>query len=195
MKGTPYKWLNVASMCDSLLPEFEVVQVKYFTAKVKQTPHDLSKNTRQQIYFRALRTDSRIELVYGAFESRVRQYPEHPWRYEDDGKVALHKVRFMQEKGSDVNLAAHMLTDAFNRQADAYIVITNDSDQETPLRLLVQQQLGLVGLLAPDKAPVQALMNLKLDLYKHIRLGALESNQFPNELVDEVGVFSKPKSW
>jgi uncharacterized LabA/DUF88 family protein len=38
------------------------------------------------------------------------------------------KIYKTEEKGSDVNLGAHLLLDAFQDQYDAAIVITGDSD-------------------------------------------------------------------
>ena len=35
-----------------------------------------------------------------------------------------------EEKGSDVNLATYLLVDAFRRDAEAFVVISNDSDPD-----------------------------------------------------------------
>jgi hypothetical protein len=39
-KGTPYRWLNIAEMCGLLLPHDQIVQIKYFMAKVNPRPTD-----------------------------------------------------------------------------------------------------------------------------------------------------------
>jgi len=38
LKGTRYKWLNPSTLCDLLLPHFDICRVKYFTALVRARP-------------------------------------------------------------------------------------------------------------------------------------------------------------
>ncbi|MBI4642067.1 MAG: NYN domain-containing protein, partial [Candidatus Tectomicrobia bacterium] len=55
LKGTPYKWLNVAELCRQLLhPKHDIQAIKYFTAYVHPRPHDPGQLVRQQTYLRAL---------------------------------------------------------------------------------------------------------------------------------------------
>ena len=42
----------------------------------------------------------------------------------------------MEEKGSDVNLGAHLLNDAWKGLFDAAVVISNDTDLVTPIRMV-----------------------------------------------------------
>ncbi|MCH7743298.1 MAG: NYN domain-containing protein [Proteobacteria bacterium] len=42
-----------------------------------------------------------------------------------DGRV---KVKHTEEKGSDVNLAVHMLDDAWRDKIDRVLIVTNDGD-------------------------------------------------------------------
>lgn len=59
------------------------------------------------------------------------------------------RVLKTEEKGSDVNLASHLVNDAHNRDFEVAIVISNDSDLVEPVRI-VTQELGLqVGILNP----------------------------------------------
>ena len=55
----------------------------------------------------------------------------------------------MEEKGSDVSLAAHLLNDAWKGLYDAAAVISNDTDLVTPIQMVAKQQaeLTFVGLL------------------------------------------------
>jgi hypothetical protein len=195
VKNTNFKWLNVAAMCDLLLPEVEVIKVKYFSAKVSAPPHDQNQPMRQSIYFRALETDSRIDLIFGHFEHRPKWLPRFPWRYKFNGKPVLKRIYYMKEKGSDVNLAAHLMRDALLNKAEAFIVVTNDSDQVLPLKLLKQETIGMLGIMVPDAAPSKELMKLGLPIMKKIREGVLEACQFPEVLKDKHGEIVKPKSW
>jgi hypothetical protein len=57
-----------------------------------------------------------------------------------------------EEKGSDVNLAAHLLRDAFLKNFEIAVLITNDSGLAEPVRI-VRYELGLpVGILNPHQA-------------------------------------------
>ena len=47
-----------------------------------------------------------------------------------------------EEKGSDVNLASHLLLDAFKHASDTAVVISNDSDLRVPIRF-AEQELGV----------------------------------------------------
>lgn len=54
-----------------------------------------------------------------------------------------------EEKGSDVNIAAHLLRDAYNHAFEVAVLITNDSDLVEPVRI-VRHELNLpVGILNP----------------------------------------------
>ena len=40
-----------------------------------------------------------------------------------------------EEKGSDVNLASHLLLDGFQQTRDTVVVFSNDSDLRVPIRI------------------------------------------------------------
>jgi hypothetical protein len=46
VKGTPYKWLNLAEFCRILLPPNDIRSIKYFTARVDSRPGDPNQATR-----------------------------------------------------------------------------------------------------------------------------------------------------
>jgi hypothetical protein len=64
-QGTPYKWLNLEKLCHLLLPQNEIVRIKYFTAIVGTPLNDPAKPTRQLAYLRALKTE-KLDNVSGA---------------------------------------------------------------------------------------------------------------------------------
>ena len=47
---TPYHWLNIAKLCQLLLPRDEIATIKYFTALVTPRPNDPEKLIRQERY-------------------------------------------------------------------------------------------------------------------------------------------------
>ena len=63
------------------------------------------------------------------------------------------KVLKVEEKGSDVNLACHLLLDAFQGNFDVAAVLSNDSDLVEPMRIVTQVLRKPVGLLSPVSNP------------------------------------------
>ena len=56
VRGTPYKWLDIAELFRRLLPPNDLRAIKYFTARVQARPGEADKPTRQDAYLRALST-------------------------------------------------------------------------------------------------------------------------------------------
>jgi hypothetical protein len=112
LAGTSYKWLDLQRLVELQLPQVEVGAIRYFTALLRSVPHDLSGPQEQQHYLRALRTNPKVVIHLGDFRADVRHMPVHPWRYDESGRPITAKVRKTEEKGSDVNLATHLILDA-----------------------------------------------------------------------------------
>jgi hypothetical protein len=110
------------------------------------------------------------------------------------GGPSTVRVIKTEEKGSDVNLASHLLLDTFRKECAAAFVISNDSDLLEPIRI-VRREFGIaVGLGCPHPRPSQVLKQ-EVDFMRTIRRGALRSSQFPATLVDSTGAFTKPVVW
>ena len=192
LKGTPYKWLNVLALCNALLPRNQIDLVRYFTARVSARPNDPDQPTRQQTYLRALSTVPEISLHFGHFLSHEVTMPEaKAWAA---GRHSPVKVIKTEEKGSDVNLATHLLMDAFDNLFDMAVIVSNDSDLAEPISL-VRHRFGKgIGILNPQ-AKVSRTLQPLAHFIKPIRTGALANAQFPPSLQDTVGVFQKPARW
>ena len=130
VKGTPYRWLDVARFCAVLLPLDTIHRIRYYTAQVKPRPHDPNQAVRQATYLRALRTIPNLTIHEGHFLSHVVAMPSatNPAKMVDVIKT--------EEKGSDVNLAAHLLRDGFTGDFDVAVVVSNDSDLLEPIRIV-----------------------------------------------------------
>lgn len=112
--------------------------------------------------------------------------PGQPQRYA--------RVIKTEEKGSDVNLATHLLHDAHMDRFDVAVVVSNDSDLLGPIKI-VRNELGKkVGILNPQKNPSRAILP-HIDFIKQIRSGALGASQFPATMQDAKGQFTKPAGW
>lgn len=192
VKDTPYKWLDISALCRAMLrPENVVVGIKYFTAKVQPRPNDPNQPTRQQVYFRALRTIPSLQIVYGHYLSHIVWAPlANPVQ----GQKPFVQIIKTEEKGSDVNLASHMLVDAVDNAFECAVIVSGDSDLKTPVQLVLNRFHKTVGVLNPQKIKCRAL-ETTARFYKHIRESALASSQFPPVLTDGMGTFHKPPSW
>jgi len=192
VKGTPYKWLDVFQLCQRLLPKNQILKVKYFTALIKARPNDPDQPNRQQIYLRALRTIPNLEIIYGHFLEHEIMMPMAGSTGGTPQKVRVIKT---EEKGSDVNIAAHMLLDGFKGAYQIAILLSNDSDLVEPVKI-VQNELKLpVGVLNPFPNKPSHELRRYATFVKPIRQGVLATSQFPSTMTDKTGEFYKPKSW
>jgi uncharacterized LabA/DUF88 family protein len=99
-----------------------------------------------------------------------------------------------RRKGSDVNLATHLVSDAYEDAFDTAVLVTNDSDLKEPVDL-IRRKLGKpIGVLNPHKQAAIALTRVA-SFTKTIRAGALQASQFPDQLTDGRGSFNKPVGW
>jgi len=191
LKGTRYKWLDLACLCRYLLPRDDIQRIKYFTAIVRAFPHDPDAPTRQGTYLRALATIPNLTIHCGHFLSSRCTMALASSKSNPPEKVEVIKT---EEKGSDVNLATHLLLDGFRRDYECAVVVSNDSDLLEPIRV-VRCELGLpVGLINPHRHPSAALVP-QATFVKQIRPGLLAKCQFPDTLTDANGVFHRPLAW
>ena len=191
VKDTPHKWLNIHRMCELLLPKNLIIGIKYFTAKIHPRPDNPQKHIRQQVYWRALNTLPDFEIIEG-------HYSEHPkWMRlanPKPGQPKYAEVIRTEEKGSDVNLAVHMLHDGYQGKYELAVIVSNDSDLLSAIKI-VQNELKLkAGILNPQQHPSKVLKNEALFI-KKIRAGVLQASQFPRTMKDAKGSFYKPKDW
>jgi len=192
VKGTPYKWLDILALCKFLLPKNRIVQIKYFTALVTARPNDPDQPNRQQLYLRALRTLPALEIIYGHFlEHVITMAVANP----APGGPKHVRVIKTEEKGSDVNIAAHLINDGHKRRYEVAILISNDSDLVEPVKIVRNELKLAVGVLNPIPDKPSHELRRFATFVKPIRQGVLSASQFAPTLKDTVGTFYKPPSW
>jgi hypothetical protein len=172
-----------------MLPQDQSQHVYYYTARVSARPQNASAPVDQQVYLRALRTIPNLSITYGHFLT-------HSVRMTLSGVAPLKQVWVdkTEENGSDVNLAAHLVRDAFLKRFETAVLITNDSDLAEPLRIVTKELGFRVGILNPHEYHSQVLKALAT-FVKRIRQTQLHASQFPPTLTDANGTFHKPASW
>lgn len=201
LRDTPYRWLNIADLVRQELPGSSIHQIRCFLAQVKARPTDLNLPVRQQTYMRALRTIPNLTIHLGQFlETKPWMLLATPPPPPAD---AMAKVIKTEEKGSDVNLACHLLLDVFRGACAKAVVITNDSDLCEPIRIATQEFNVPVTVLhpmrpgrngQPARRPSNALKNVASHS-KAIQTASLAAAQFPPTLTDQHGTITKPAAW
>jgi len=199
LKGTDHRWLDLRALCRQMLPGNEIGRIRYFTARISaRTATDLGP-AHQDVYLRALTSIPRLEIHLGTFLTTITRMPLAP-PLPPSGTATVRVVK-TEEKGSDVNLATHLLADAFRGDCEQSVVVTNDSDLAEPMRL-VREELGLaVGLINPHpRQASRALIRTRPTFVKSIRPGVLPGCQFPGtvEVPGTGGVvqrYTKPPGW
>lgn len=195
LKGTPYRWLNLVELSRYILGEKNrIVALKYYTARVDARPGNADQPVRQDTYLRALRTLPEVSIHFGHYLSHPVKLPlaKPPLI----GRRIVEVIR-AEEKGSDVNLATHLVADAFREAFDVAVIISNDSDLCEPIRLVTAELGKRVGVLPPLRPGRKRSAELsKLATFiRPIREGVLKVSQFPDELTDATGIFRKPRVW
>jgi NYN domain len=195
LKGTSYKWLDLAVLCGKLVPSHSINRIRYFTARISARPGgDLDSPVRQETYLRALATTPRLSIHLGHFQQTVgRAVLANPI----PGGPKTVAVLKTEEKGGDVNLATYLLLDAFRKDCNLAVVVTNDSDLEEPIRVVIQELGVPVGIVNPHPARrrSRSLNTLNPLFFKQIKPNALRACQFPAALTDVNGTFHRPAKW
>lgn len=131
-----YKWLDLVSMARMLLPRETVDYVGYFTAPVDPSS-GRGKSSRQRAFLLALESLPELEVILGNF-----RWVHHSGTLNESGRGPVEKFWHWEEKGSDVNIAMRMVRDACQKRFDKMMIISNDSDLQGPISMVVTE-LGI----------------------------------------------------
>jgi uncharacterized LabA/DUF88 family protein len=107
------------------------------------------------------------------------------------------QVFTMEEKGSDVNLAVHLVNDAWAGRFDAAVVVSNDTDLVEPIRIVAQELGKPVFLLTPPGKFGAAKPLVQVATHqRHIRRSHLQAAVFPDPVMGAGGqTIWKPVTW
>lgn len=186
------KWLDLFALARACLrDENDVVMVRYFTARVTSTEIDPDQASRQDVYLRALLSRG-VAIHYGTFRRRQKRA-----RLVDVPASAVDpyvRIWTREEKGSDVNLAVHMLHDAWEDAYDCAVVVSNDSDLAEALRL-VRSMGKVVGILCPATGTPARDLQAHADFVRHVRPVHLFRSQLPDPVEFASGgeIFCPPR--
>jgi uncharacterized LabA/DUF88 family protein len=190
VKDTPYKWLDFNTLFQHLLsPKNQIISIKYFTALVSGK-FDPDQPIRQKTYIRAIQKYiPRLSVYYGHFLSHEIFAP----LAKPEGNKRFVRIIKTEEKGSDVNLAIHVLNDAWLDLYDCAVIVSNDSDLAESLKLVKEQHNKVIGLITPGKGHPSRELLRYADFTKRIRKGVLAISQLPDPIPGTT--IYKPKVW
>jgi hypothetical protein len=222
-RGTAgWRWLDMRALGTALLeraptwPEAYIERVVYCTARIDGAANPIG-HQEQDVYLKAVRAGGAVDLIeLGHYVSRVKRSPlavadrkgrpvlqtsAWPVMVQDRDGAPMRDARFMvshayrEEKGSDVNVASHLLLDVLGGTIDAAIVITNDSD----LRLPIQQARDRVPVGTVNPSPGRLAGALKGNpgdgVGRHWWRRLTGDDIRRHQLPDPCGEFRKPALW
>jgi hypothetical protein len=200
LRGTGHKWLDLHTLCEAALPKIcNIVAINYYTARVSGSRNP-SAPKNQNTYLKALGTLPNLRIHFGNFQvtnkwvplaQPLQFWPPGATPYPVPDSVCAVKT---EEKGSEVNLGAHLVRDAFAGTFEHVVILTNDTDLKEPLRMVVQEARLPVTLLTPVGNPAVTLKTLATDV-RHVG-PYLGVSQFPDPVIGQDGKpIAKPADW
>ena len=105
----------------------------------------------------------------------------------------IAEVHTMEEKGSDVNLAAHLINDAWKGSYQAAMVISNDTDLVTPVQMVAVEKKKPVFVVCPGRWPMAPDLARVATYARHIHRQMLAASQLPDPIPNTT--IRKPPIW
>lgn len=222
-RHTPgWRWLDVRSLSSDLVARQSgwgsaaLVHIVYCTARISGSINP-SGQVSQDVYIKALQAVGSVDHIeYGYYMATVKEAllatkntkskpviatSQWPVMVRDSSSTPVPDAQFMvsylhlEEKGSDVNVASHLLFDVLTNQVNAAVVISNDSDLAYPLR--VARDRVPVGLVHPGAGyRAGALTGKPTDgVGNHWWTKLVAADYTNHQLPDPAGTFTKPPGW
>lgn len=193
LKGTGYKWLDLQALVCAIAPRDCTLQkIRYFTAKVKPGFKSPSAHTDQGAYLQALQ--AHCPLV----ETKFGHFLRHQvWAENAKPPPATVSILKNEEKGSDVNLAVHLLNDAWSGAARIAILVSNDSDLSEAVELARQRGVRVYWFPPTHNtgrvpsAELRRVVGQQRGIYPKVFSRCL----LPNPVVSSDGEIRKPSAW
>ncbi len=132
-------------------------------------------------------------LPVGGYPARGAGKKKRPKASAPLPDALVAEFHSMEEKGSDVNLASHLLNDAWKGLFDAAAVISNDTDLVTPIRIVTAERGKPVFIVCPGRWQVAPKLGQAASHVRHVRRAMLKAAQFPSTLPGTA--ITKPAGW
>lgn len=186
-----YKWLDPSLLAHRLSPTRTVVHTRYFTARVKGFGGRDQTVLNQQLYLRALGQVQDLTIHFGQF-TRHEKWMK---RVDDAHAEQFVSVWRMEEKGSDVNLAAYLVRDAFLDHFDLALVITNDSDFAEAIAIVRNDAHKSVVVYSPQSDRMSRELRRVSNDVLPIRPHHLRQSPLPRKIPGKAQALRMPDDW
>lgn len=217
-----WRWLDLRALAGRLVANHStwanttIERVVYCTARISGTDNPVGRN-EQDAYLTALTNAAAVDHIeYGTYVHRVARaplatadrngrpilaHPGGPIMVKDAAGQDHPDAIFMvstarrEEKGSDVNVASHLLLDILKQDIDAAVMISNDSDLKFPIQ--TARDRVPVGTVNPSRNHTAGkLRGLPTDGFGNHWWYQLTAADFQAcQLPDPVGRVPKPGPW
>jgi 6-hydroxy-3-succinoylpyridine 3-monooxygenase len=190
IRGSPHKWLNLQRYFEVLRPDDDLQAVRYFSALVSG-----SARANQETYIRALETLPKVKVILGKFKSKQILCRHTTCAHQGDRIFTSQ-----EEKRTDVNIAIHLLNDAYQDLCDTFVVVSGDSDLVPALNMLkyLFPAKTVVVYVPARNASRGAAVELRsaADRSRLLPLNILPKVQLPASIPDGAGgLILKPATW
>lgn len=176
------KWLDIHTLVSNIKsPQHDLNKVKYFTSRIS---NNLPKQQRQNVYLDAL-SSTPVEIIAGQFRSEYTKCGNCGEGWWDS-----------KEKMTDVNIASHLIIDAYKDDFDIAFLISGDSDLVPPVKLVTEAfpKKQIVIVFPPERKSNELKKNATSSFA--LGRGKLAAAQFPENVIDKYGNKLKiPDSW
>jgi len=222
-RGLPgWRWLDLRALSEAVVTAHSgwaspgSTKVVFCTARIKGKGNP-SAQQDQDVYLRAIKQAAAVDVVeLGTYVERTAAAPlatpdrrgrpvlttaKWPLVVKDSSGADVPDAWFMasvarrEEKGSDVNVATHLIKDVLTRAVDAAVVISNDSDLKLPIQ--EAKQHVPVGLVNPTRNyPAGALNGSPSEGAGGHWWYQLTATDFvSHQLAPQVGKLHRPLGW
>ncbi len=221
--GRPgWRWLDLRQLATAIVarrtdwPGAQLARLVYCTAPIDGATNP-GGSADQEVYLRALRAAGAVdEVEMGRYITKLVKAPlaaqgtngrpslitsGWPVMVQDSAGQPVRDARFMvsvaqrEEKGSDVNVASHLLLDLLHQRITAAVVISNDSDLAFPVARA--RELVPVGVVNPSRNPTAGALqgNRRDGVGRHWWYRLRDADLTTAQLPAQVGTLIRPAGW
>lgn len=219
-----WKWIDVRGLVSEVVAAqrswagARIERVTYCTARIDARMNPAG-HAEQDVYLKALHAARSVDRIeYGKYVVGIRPRPlavrgersqdpphivEPAWPVmiqsklgvPQDGAIFMASTLHQEEKGTDVNVASHLLIDVLTERVDAAVVVSNDSDLKFPVVFCRERvPVGVInphgGRIAGDLAG-QPSDGVGRHWWRRLGIDDFVRHQLP----DPAGGYMRPAGW
>jgi len=190
------RWIDLEKLVRALLtPKYDILAIKYFTARIRNDPNFPTLPQDQERYLEAVTTNPLIKVIEGSYKRFRVKMP-----FAKEPCISCEKTKYAtvwktEEKKSDVNLAVEMTVDAYESSAEAFVLVSGDSDHAAALSIARYRHKKTTIVFNPHEGECVELRKLST-FYKNIPRDLPKHCQLPNIIpISDNRIVRRPTAW